>query len=351
MAAPPNVAPRRVAATAALLYLSVAISIGALSVSRFDLERCSRGDIVEYVRLHRDLDLGETPAPYRYRALVPLLARAVPDLPSALVREGENAEAKSTVFKFAVVNLIGMTVAAFYLFRLMGAMGFACAESLLGGVLFLCSFPALTHATLPLVEAWAYAVLAGGLYALVQRNHLLLFVLFTVGMFTKETTVLVAAASLLLPAPRTVRAKQWLCFAPALLAYAFFRYSLLPTAPIYSIASTRQFAYDVFVSGDRLDLIARGVRSLGLLWLLAAYGWVLLRRQREHLLIRWSPLVPALLLVPFLLALHPVRVWFLAFPVVVPLAVTALCALYRGGVRARDPADGLEPATGQSPLA
>jgi hypothetical protein len=43
--------------------------------------------------------------------------------------------------------------------------------------------------------------------------------------------------------------------------------------------------------------------------------------------------VPLVLVVPFLLALNVPRVWFFAFPIVVPLGVLGLRVVVRGGAR------------------
>jgi hypothetical protein len=48
------------------------------------------------------------------------------------------------------------------------------------------------------------------------------------------------------------------------------------------------------------------------------------RRKEAGPLIRWGWLVPPILAVPFLFALVLGRVWFFAFPFVIPLAVAGL---------------------------
>ena len=314
-----------------LLYLSVASSIGALSVTRFDLERSAGPDISEYLAMHRGAALEDVAAPYRYRVVVPYLARAVPAPPEALFTRPADPLERATLFRFAVLNLIGLALAAWFLFLLMAALGFAPPESVIGGVLFLCCLQPLTIGTLPLVDAWAYALLAGCLFAVVRNDLLSLFLLFSVGLFTKETILLVPLASLLLPATRASLLRRLLVFVPALLAYLAFRLLWFPADGLYSLASSRRFAFDLFVSGVHLPLLSRGVRSFGLLWPLALYGWLCLRGDRAHPLTRWAPLVPVILLIPFVLALNLGRVWFFAFPIVLPLAVIGLSALWNGG--------------------
>ena len=311
-----------------LLFLSVAASIGYLSVARFDLREDAGPDVVRYVEIYRGIDLEEIPPPFRYRLLTPLLARGFPSLPAGLLDPGAGRE-KPIQFRFAAVNLIALAVAALFLFLLMDALAFEPLESLLGGLLFLGSFYPLTRATLPVVEAWTYAFLAGCFFALITRRHLLLFLLFFLGLFNKEAILLVVPAALLLHQPRATRVAQLAVMAPSLVTYFVLRVIVLPPdGPVYSLASTQQYLYDVFVSGVRLPgALTRGAMTFGVLWLLAAYGWTRLRSDRNHPLVRWSPLIPILLVIPFLLALTVGPVWFLGFPVVIPLSVLGLRAI------------------------
>jgi hypothetical protein len=315
----------------ALLYLSVATSIAALSVARFDIERSAGPDIAQYLAMYEGVPLDEVQAPYRYRVVVPWAARAVPVPPDVLFSRPDPTGERPTLFRFAALNLVGLAAAAWFLFLMMLRLGFSAPESVIGGALFLCCLQPLTIGTLPLVDAWSYALLAGCLFALVRGRLSLLFALFSVGLFTKETILLVPVAALLLPASRRDRMRQLAAFAPALVAYLLFRLVWFPADGLYSVASSRRFFFDVFVSGEQLPLLSRGLRSFGLLWPLAFYGWVALRDERDHALKRWSPLVPLILLLPFLLALNVGRVWFFAFPVVLPLAVAGLSSLWSGG--------------------
>jgi len=270
-------------------------------------------------------------APYRYRVAVPLVARRMPAPPEWIfANPGESAE-RTMLFRFASLNLIGLALAAWFLFLLMGDLGFSTVEALLGGMLFLCSMPPLTIGTLPLVDAWAYALLAGCLLALLRRQWVALCLLFALGALTKETIFLVPLAALLLPSSRADRLRQALCLAPVLVGYAAFRLALAPPEPLYSLASSRQFGQDLFVSGAQAHLLSRGVRAFGVLWLLALCGWLEVRHLRRDPLTRWSLLVPLILVVPFVLALNLGRVWFFAFPVIVPLAVRGLATLWRDG--------------------
>jgi hypothetical protein len=55
-----------------------------------------------------------------------------------------------------------------------------------------------------------------------------------------------------------------------------------------------------------------------------------LRGFGRHPLLRLAWLVPAVLLVPFLIGSNIGRIWFYAFPALIPLAVTGIRRLLNG---------------------
>ena len=319
-----DAASRNETIVAFLIFLTVATAVGNMSVTlykHFDF----RGAVGQYVKIYEGERLDEVRPPCRYRALVPLAARFAPPLPSIFVRDPKTEQNQRILFKFAVTNLVGLTLAATFLFLLMRALRFERLECLLGGLLFLASYYPLIRGAIPLVDAWAYACLAGCLYALLRGKSLLLFVLFSVGVFVKETTFLVLLAALLLRTPRPVKLARLARFAPAALAYLVFRFLLYPAEePTYWAASVVQYSFDLFVSGARLAYLLKGLLAFGFLWLFAVYGWAKIRRDRDHPLVRWAPLVPILLIAPFLLVVNIGRMWTYAFPIVIPLGVLGI---------------------------
>ena len=321
-----------------LVFLSVATSIGVLSVSRFRLGEDASDDIRGYVSIHRGDPLSEVAPPFRYRVLTPLVARAVPPPPASLFDDRRDFDDRVVLFRFAVVNTVGLAAAAWFLLLLMDAMGFEPWQSLVGSLLFLGSFLSLYSATLPRVDALGYAFLAGCLWALVSGRPVLLFGLFALGMFTKETILLVPLAVLLLKQPRRERVVQLGCLIPSLVAYFVFRVLLLPVEwPLYSVASTSKFAAEFFGNAQRFGFYAsRSAQVFGLLWLLAAWGWARNRHRTDHPLIRWSWMVPVVLVIPFVLALTIHSMWAFAFPIVIPLAVWGLRDLWDDDKKAEE---------------
>lgn len=316
------------------VFLSISASIGSLSVSRFRFEDGGR-DITQYLKIHDGTSLSEIPPPYRYRVLTPVLARAVPPMPPGLMERDRRLDDKVPLFKFAVVNLLGLATAAWFLMRMMDTMGFGPWQAFCGGLLFLgCHFP-LTTATLPVTDAWAYAFLVGCMHGLLTRRHVLVAVLFALGVFTKETVLIAPLAALVLRQPWRARLAQLGAFLPGALAYLVFRVVLYPPEPgLYSLESASGFAAEVFGRPDRFAFyMSRAAMTFGVLWIAAAYGFALNRARTEHPLIRWSWLAPAILALPFVLALTVGKVWFFSFPIVIPLAVWGLERWFGGSTR------------------
>jgi hypothetical protein len=306
-----------------LIFCSVAVSIGSASFSDYRHDSDAGPDMVRYVRMYEGAELRTVPPPYRYRVVVPFAARFVPAPPARLLAEPATAVDRGIAFRFAVLNVLGLTTAAGFLFALMAAMRFEPLESLLGGLLFLLSHVVLTHGALPLVDAWAWALWVGCLYALLTSRHLLLGLLFAIGLWTKETTLLVLPSALLLPRDRRARWMPLAWLGLPLAAYVMFRIGLSSgEPPLYSLDSTA--AYIGRLAGETPRLLFVTGRVFGVVALFALVGWLVVRRDRDHPLARWAPLVPLVLLVPFLLALNVPRVWFFAFPIVIPLGVLGL---------------------------
>ena len=119
-------------------------------------------------------------------------------------------------------------------------------------------------------------------------------------------------------------------FLPATLAYVYFRWVAFPADRfVFWPESTGKFLHQFFVAGSRANDWIATLLTFGVLSLFAAYGWWLIREHRDHPLVRWSPLVPLIVIVPFVLALNVGRVWAYAFPVVIPLSLVGIRSFVR----------------------
>lgn len=166
-----------------------------------------------------------------------------------------------------------------------------------------------------------------GIYALVKRSNGLLFVVFSIGMFAKETTVLVFLASGLINDSWKSKIVSCLVCLPGLLAYAGFRLLLLPTdfGATYGFSTAFDGVLSILIPSERwLWIFIDGGSAFGVLWLFGLHGWCLVRSNKSNPFYQFSFLVPLILLTPFMLATNVGRIWFLAFPFVIPLSLVSL---------------------------
>ncbi len=171
-----------------------------------------------------------------------------------------------------------------------------------------------------------------------------------VGMFARESTAYVLVPILALRSSMATRARRLLLCLPGLVAYLVFRLVLFPTRMgwNYGVADTLDNLRLLVTSRGRLGwVLTDGGLAFGLLWILALWGWVILVRRRQwgHPLFRLSFLIPFAVIVPNLVWANIGRLFYLAFPAVIPLALLPIQRLF-GGDSGRDarPIAAREPA-------
>ncbi len=306
------------------LFLSIASGIAWWNAKGPSIES-PRFDATRYLAMAAGQPFSETPAPFRYRPWTPWLAGLLPDPPDSWLDPDRPLESQRAHIRFALVNGAGLALAAMGLFLLTRRELHSHRAGLAAGTIFLFSYYPLTVATLPMVEAWSYAFLVWALLLLLERKYLALAAVFLLGLTCKETILLVLPAAALLVSDRRERRRQAVALLPPTLLYVFSRGVVWPAPePLYSLASTQGWLRDMFGGGRRAPAnFAGALLAFHLLWIPAALA--LWRRRDEPLaLVRWARLIPVILVVPFVLALVVGRVWFFAFPFVIPLAVAGL---------------------------
>jgi hypothetical protein len=309
-----------------LLVLALAAApIAYVGYREFDIDDPATGgdagDSAAYARMALTGDLDGVPKPFRYRVVVPFLARGW------MLAFGR-PEVYDLRVAFAVLDLLGLAVAAWAVLLLLRRLGFSALEGFTGALLFLGSWPVLRFGGAVLVDAWSHAVLAGAAWAIVARRNGALLLIATAGMFVRETTVFAALLVLAVPAPWSVRVRQLACFVPGAVGYLLLRFVVAPTDVGYRYNLERfgrQVADVLGWSGLPYTL-----RELALVFGAAGPLLVLgvIRNRRTRELpgsLVW--LVPVALVIPFLIASNLARIWFLAFPAVIPLALLGLRAV------------------------
>ncbi|WP_116452341.1 hypothetical protein [Blastococcus litoris] len=308
-----------------LTFLLAAAPIVYVGFREFDIDDPATGgddgDSAAYARMALTGDLDGIEKPFRYRVVVPFLAHVWLHL-------GERPEAGDVQATFAVLNMIGLALAAWAMCNFLRRFGFSAQEGFTGALLFLATWPVLRFGGVVLTDAWSHAVLAGAAYAIVARKHRLLLVVATVGMFVRETTVIAVLLVLVVAAPRATRLRQLACFVPGVLGYLLFRFVLAPTTDgyAYNLDRMERQLVDVSSASGLPSTLRELALTFGATGLLLVVG--LVRNRRLGALPRnlyW--LIPVAFVIPFLIASNLARVWFLAFPAAIPLALLGLRAV------------------------
>ena len=285
------------------------------------------GDVGMYVRMYQGTPLREIARPFRYRVFTPMAARLVPLPPHALLRYFDLSDDKLVLLRFGLVNLLGLAVAGIALVALAEALGLPLAEALLVALLFYTSFPVVNFGGTPMVDTWGHAFLALGLVAMLRDALPALLLTGLFGMLAKETTVLLVPAALLLPASSRLKLMRLGALLPGIAAYAALRFVLLPGGygfPSDPVNSIQNLVYRLGHGPYLAWILFDGGTAFLAIWPLAWIGWRSLRGQPRAPLARLAWLVPPILLLPFLIGSNIGRIWFYAFPVMLPLAVIGL---------------------------
>lgn len=329
---------RRVAWTAlTLVCLWVSAALVYPPITKYELYDPGlggrEGDVGQYVRIYQGVPLLQVARPWRYRVFTPLLARLVPLPPRPLLRYFDVDADKLVKYHFGMANLLGLALTGLLMVGFCEALGFTTLEGLLAALLFYTSFTVVNFAGTPMVDAWAHAFLLLGLVAALRGSLAWLLVASLVGMMAKETTLLLVPAVLLLGGPRRAVTAKLLALLPGVIVYAVFRFVLFPGG--YGQPGDPGTAWSTLVERMQrgpywASILFDGGVAFGLLWPLAAVGAWSLRGPGRQPLLRLTWLVPGILLVPFLIGSNVGRIWFYAFPALIPLSVAGVRRLLSG---------------------
>ena len=308
---------------ALLIAATASINIGYTLLQYYDRENIGwNNDSLEYL----DYYYGE---PVRgvvhYRVLTIWIAKAIPDMPDNFFSDvrGDNRDWQA-LLKFALVNVIALTVLGPVLYLHQRQLGLAPPYSWLGLCVFFLSRPILQSTTIPMTEAIALLTWLLVAYAMLIDNLWLLLISYAIGLFNKETILLITVLAPLTVHPWKTKIKQCIPLAGLTLFYLAFRSTLLPGAATSYNFNLNQI--DRWDENIRMILSVRGLFDLftafGFVWFIFVYG--LYRRYVQPELRWWLLLVPILLGFVVLLSGNLGRSILLAFPVVIPVAMWTL---------------------------
>ncbi|HET7456034.1 MAG TPA: hypothetical protein VFJ74_00155 [Gemmatimonadaceae bacterium] len=309
-------------------------------LTSIEIETLGRRDEQRYTRLVLGL---EVPPPFRYRALLPAVARSIPDpLIARLSSRATLSPGRMAAVKLVLLDALFLVLAAAALYRLLSHWKLGRELALLGTLLFLLSFPVVEAAGTPTLDIPGWFFLIASLAALLERRYVALGALFALGIFAKESVQVVVPLALVAAVPRRDRVRAAAALLPGLVAYYAVRLGDAAVAPaaalqaaafgyfspsdagasatVASIARQHlDFAIGVLRPNRLVDLV---LGSFGLLWIPAVRGW---RAAGVPATLRRWAIFPALQLLLILwYGAGLGRVLFAAAPVVIAFALFGL---------------------------
>lgn len=319
------------------VFLWVSCCIGYWAVTKYDIYDPAsggrNGDAGHYIKMSQGASPDEIPKPFRYRVVVPFLVGQVPNSLPGFEIYYELTDEKRIAFQFGVVNVLGMAAAAYFLFLFCSAVGFTFTEAFLAGFLYLTSFYLINFTAIPRIDSWAYATLIAGVLCLQKRQYAVLIGLSLVAAFVKETFFLTFLYALVIPEQLKEKAKAAACVLPALFAFLYFRLIMYPT-DIGIDLGVGSFAGNFFSQLEQGSIriaavFIEGVQTFGILWVFLII-YILYLRSENRFVTKNLILIPVVLIVPFLIESDIGRVWFFAFPVIMPAATLAMSRIFEG---------------------
>jgi hypothetical protein len=266
----------------------------------------------------------EVTGPWRYRIVTIELAKLVPAEVEWLLQRDSTPYRRAHIH-FAVVNLGFMTLTGLLLFSyaryLVGHIGLA----ILAPIVYLTSRTNVQSGGAPMVDPGAFFFLLLGTWAILRCKPRWLFIAMLFGIFTKETTLLLWP---LLWLADHIGARQKLVLStllvPGTLAFLSFRFILYPDP----IASS---FFNIERVGNFLEQLRRMVTPNGLVDIVSSFslfwipaGFAVFRLSYPSILGRWLWLIALLLAIILVLGVNYGRILFMAFPVVIPLALLGI---------------------------
>ncbi len=260
---------------------------------------------------------------WRYRIVTIGLARLVPSITEHLLQRDATPFRRAQVH-FAVVNLGFLTLTGLLLYSYLELFFKNVWLSLLGIAIYLTSRVNIQGGGAPMVDPGAFFFLLLGAWAILKKTPLWLFIALSIGVFTKETTLLLWPLLWLSDLSWQRKGVYSLVLLPGTVAFLAFRFLLFPDPSGASFFSV-ELAGSVF-SQLRSFVNPNGlidwVSSFNLFWIPAVYA--ILRAPIAPILRRWLWFIPIVVAMILFLSGNLGRILFLTFPVVIPLALIGL---------------------------
>ncbi len=299
-----------------LVALTAAFSIVYSSWSTLS-PGCNRNnpDVNVYVRM---VSGEEGHAQFHSRQLICRLVGSIPPVPRGWFSPARTFDPfMETAAKFLLVNFFFLAATGVLFWGVLVRLGFSAWEALAGEAFFFLSRPVVHSAGLPLLDAAGYFFLSWCVYALLTRRFILFVAGFSLGIFCKESLVLMMPAVLLYRRVPRVKLLAWML--PAFCGYALLRWAGWQVSGDVLQGAGLQRALRYFTDGLRVHRFLDWASSFGALWFLAAAG--AMKGNPEEPLRCWIPLIVALWLFDLFVIGAYGRGLMYAYWIVIPLVL------------------------------
>ncbi len=306
-----------------MICITASYSIVYSNIENFSVSNLSNSDASIYLNMYEGKPVERCEC---CRVLVPFLAKSLPDFPKSLFSESRKISNDYWMprVKFGVINFCFLVGSGLLLFYFLKNYGFNMLESIIGCLMFYTVRPVIQDAGNPMVDASAYFFLLLCLYAIQKENILMFFIGFSIGLLSKESVFL--ALFLLIFSNTKLKLKTLYFILPSLVVYLSVRHALVKSESFLEmdyISTAKYQLYALTHFNKLLDLFS----SFGLLWIPAIFALKYQKLPQE--LYRYSLLIPFLLAIILFFGLNLGRALFMAFPVVIPLALFGLRYFWR----------------------
>jgi hypothetical protein len=301
-----------------IICITASYSIVYSNIQNFVVSKVRSNDTSVYLDMYENVSFGSY---QKCRILVPFLVRLLPDFPKDFFSEDRDMSKDYWMarIKFGMVNFCFLVGCGFILFYFLKNYGFNTLESITGTLMFYTARPVIQEAGASMVEASAYFFLILCLYAIKKENILMFCIGFSIGLFAKESVFLVLF--LLLFSNTRFKLKFLYSVIPVILAYLWFRHSVVKFECFLEMnhfSEMKHKLYGLTHLNNLLDLFS----SFGMLWFPAIFALKYKKLPKE--LYSYCFLVPFLFIIIVFFGLTLGRALFMAFPVVIPLALFGL---------------------------
>jgi hypothetical protein len=290
-------------------------------------------DTTEYLRLARNPLDPQSMSPFKYRILTPALVSVMPSIPRSLL-PGDiklhplqtSDETDELIFRFTLVNSLFTWGAAIYLLLFLYALGFSPVYGLLGAMSYLTLNFTMLYNPLPMADASAQFFLIAGFFYIHQKRWSVVFLLILIGYFSKEIVGPLLSAAWVLDQREKLIKTVTIASIPTfiyILARILFPASVAHFNQSSNLIQTFQLMFIELHLFNRRFYFEFFIRTF--LWL-GPFAAITCLRYRSQIppFLRKQWIFVVLVCMQFCLASDTGRLFFLAFPVLLPLGLIGL---------------------------